>query len=402
VILMGFSHRQSHSGIGIPDVDGYETPLGEVAVDSDTLRAIEDLVLFRRVPESTVCDHSVEIQLPFLRRALPEARIMPLYVGEMGEQDRCTAAQVLGALLDEKTVMIASSDFTHYGPQFRFTPFPCDASVRERLREVDHRVIEGAGSLDPCVFRRELEATQSNTCGRAPVALLGEVLRSATGSEEVFQETLDYETSGQITGDWSHSVSYAALGYFRSHSFLLDERDCLALLDGAHRTLADLTAGRTPQTAKVQSGSPAIDRRAGVFVTIYEAGRLRGCIGNVSSRVPLAESVPALTLAAATEDPRFPAIQKGESGFEINLSLLTPLKQVASTLRIIPGEHGIVLDSEHGRGLLLPQVASRYGWDRDKFLDALTSKAGVPPSAVDAPSTRLFVFRAQVFGDRPG
>jgi AmmeMemoRadiSam system protein B/AmmeMemoRadiSam system protein A len=398
VVLLGFCHRRRHRAVGIPDVDAYSTPFGEAPLDARTIRSLGNGGLFRTMPEAELCDHSVEVQLPFLKRSLPDASLLPLYVGELSEGERREAARTLAELVDERTALIASSDFTHYGAQFRFTPFPADSYLGERLREMDGRVIAGAGSLDPAMFHRELEMTRSNTCGRGPIALLAETLRMTRGCE-IFQETLDYETSAEITGDRDHSVSYAALGYFRASSYLLEERDQQALVAAAHGMLDSLVHEGRPKAARATGGTPAIERRAGVFVTILQNGELRGCVGSVDSRHALRDAVGQLTLAAATEDPRFDPIRRGETGFTVSLSVLTPAKRVTSTDSVIAGEHGVVFDSSRHRGVLLPQVAQRHGWDRGQFLDALAVKAGAPRSALDDPLARLSVFRVQVFGD---
>jgi AmmeMemoRadiSam system protein A len=145
-------------------------------------------------------------------------------------------------------------------------------------------------------------------------------------------------------------------------------------------------------------GSAALGRRAGVFVTIRQRGELRGCIGDVDADRPLSEAVPELTIAAATKDPRFAPVTRGESGLDVEISVLTPLKRIASPDTLVAGEHGAVIEYGKRRGLLLPQVASERGWTTRDFLRALTRKAGLPDSAINNPVTRLWTFRVQTFG----
>ena len=395
VVLLGFSHARRHRGIAIPQLDAYRTPLGEVAIDTALAGALDDSPMFHKKPEAPLCDHSLEVQLPLLQDAVPNAKLLPLYVGELNDRERGAAAAQLAALIDERTVLIASSDFTHYGSAFHFVPFPCDDQVAGRLRDMDAQVAESAGSLDSSLFLRALEESGSTTCGSAPIALLLETLRRING-EELFQETLDYQTSGEITGDFRHSVSYAALGYFPLRSFQLGPQDRRALLDSAGRTLATLTSTGRGRPEPPRGGTPSLQRKAGVFVTLYQRGELRGCIGNVISRRSLAETVPELALSAATEDPRFPPVKRGESGFSLDISVLTPLKRIDSPLSVEAGVHGAVIEAHGRRGVLLPQVASNRNWTRERFLEGLAAKCGLPASAIDEPSTRLSVFRAQV------
>ena len=94
VIVAGFSHRGAPDGIAIPDIDAYQTPIGKVPVDSEMAGAISSALPFRRSPESLLCDHSVEIQLPLLRKALPQATVVPLYVGRLDQAARSHRARV--------------------------------------------------------------------------------------------------------------------------------------------------------------------------------------------------------------------------------------------------------------------------------------------------------------------
>jgi hypothetical protein len=210
IILLGFSHHGGVSGIAIPDVGAISTPLGDVILDAHTIHALARHNPFRILPESALCDHSIEIQLPFIQRAMPDALVTPLYVGRLHPGERLSAAASLRGVLSGAAILIASSDFTHYGHAFGYTPFPLNEETPYRLRGLDEGVIAAAASLDPDALLAELRRTGSNTCGYQPIALLLETL----SAENISQQTLDYQTSGELTGDYSLSVSYAALGYF--------------------------------------------------------------------------------------------------------------------------------------------------------------------------------------------
>ena len=129
VIVLAFPHRGGLSGLAVPDVDRIATALGEVALDPD-------FGGFPRVPEAHVCDHSFEIQLPFLQKCVPGARITALYVGRMDSAARGEAASKIAEAWRPGTVFLASSDFTHYGRSFGNVPFPTDDDVAARLREL--------------------------------------------------------------------------------------------------------------------------------------------------------------------------------------------------------------------------------------------------------------------------
>lgn len=398
VIVAGFAHRGAPEGILLPEIGSYQTPLGRVAVDTETAQRLAARAPFRFAPESRLCDHSVEIQLPLLQKAAPQAAIVPLYVSSLDAAARQAAAGHLADCLTPGTVLLASSDLTHYGRGFRYEPFPVDWAVAERLRKLDEEVIEAAGSLQEEFFLETLRRTGATVCGYNPISLLLATVRRLDFGHEYFQQTLDYQTSGEITGDYHHSVSYGALGYFPHTSFELDQDDQSFLLDLARRTLAHYQqTGKTTPPPFPSSGRPALARRAGVFVTLHSDGKLRGCIGNVFPVEPLEQAVPQLTLAAALDDPRFDPVSREEHGLEIEISVLSPMKRILRPEELRAGEHGALLRLGARQGLLLPQVASERGWTAEQFLRALGNKAGAGQQACWDPAAKLYVFRAQVF-----
>jgi AmmeMemoRadiSam system protein A len=333
--------------------------------------------------------------LPLLQVAAPGAPVVPVYVSRLDPDSRAAAAAKLASLLTPGTVMLASSDFTHYGRDFGYQPFPADDWVADRLRELDEGAIAAAGTLRAQEFLLELSDTGATVCGQEPIALLLETLRLLDAGEEIFQETLDYQTSGEITGDYRHSVSYAALGYFPYRAFEIGPEDGRALLASARRSLAAYLETGRRELVPAQ-GSAALDRRAAAFVTLHCHGSLRGCVGRRATHEPLSTLIPSLALASALEDSRFDPVRPGESDLEVEISLLTPMKRLANLEQFRVDEHGAMLETEYGSGLLLPQVATERGWSAKQFLEALTRKAGVARDAYRDPGARIEVFRAQI------
>jgi uncharacterized protein len=138
----------------------------------------------------------------------------------------------------------------------------------------------------------------------------------------------------------------------------------------------------------------------GAFVTLKEkpSGMLRGCIGTFAARSPLYKCVQDMTVSAATRDPRFESVTAAElEGLEIEISVLTPLERIDSPGVIEVGRHGICITHGHHHGVLLPQVAVEYGWDRETFLEHLCLKAGLPAGSWKHPEAVLEVFTAIVF-----
>ncbi len=391
VVLLAFPHRGGLKGVAAPEVEAISTPLGTVNIDPA-------FGGFRKVDEPRVCDHSFEIQLPFLQRVVPDAAITPLYVGPMREGERAEAADALARAWYPGVVFVASSDFTHYGASFDFTPFPPDDDAPERIRELDFASIEAAATLDSGRFLDSLDETGATVCGSGPIALLLDVMKRLDPGQ--YLTRLDYQTSGEKEHDFHHSVSYAALGCFPRAFYDVEADDRELLLDSAAETLRQLRETRNRQPYYARGGSAALLARRGAFVTLTHDDELLGCIGNRSGRGALARDIAELTLSAATEDPRFKPAAGKKGPIDIEISILTPFRRIFSESECVVGRHGVYLEKGTHAGLLLPQVASERGWTSREFLEALTRKSYLGPHVLRDSETRLFVFEAQVFGRR--
>ncbi|HVN03357.1 MAG TPA: AmmeMemoRadiSam system protein B [Bryobacteraceae bacterium] len=395
VVILGFAHRDGPAGISVPDVDGYETPLGETEVDRATMERLAVQRPFQFVEENRICDHSVEIQLPMLQRAAPRARVVPLFVGHLNSLERDRAAEMLAGLCDLKTIFLVSSDLTHFGRAFGYQPFPVDSKVSARLEHLDRNLMDAAASLDPQLFQETLDQSRSTLCGRSPIGLWLRTLSFVAG-DEIYQEILDYQTSGDVTGDYDHTVSYGAMGYFPVRSFWLDAAGRKLLLESARETLRHLRATGEHRPIPPREMLPALTRKAGVFVSLHQNGQLLGCMGSRTSNESLAEAVPEITLRAGLDDPRFPTVLGVEGEIDIEISILSPMKPIRDARGFRIGQHGAILESAGRAALLLPQVALRRDWDSDRFLSALSIKAGLGSKAYQNTDARLSVFQAQI------
>jgi AmmeMemoRadiSam system protein A len=151
-----------------------------------------------------------------------------------------------------------------------------------------------------------------------------------------------------------------------------------------------------------QSTSKVLAQPSGVFVTLHRGGRLRGCIGYLEAVKPMLEAVQDMAVAAAFNDPRFPPLRPEEvADLDIEISLLSPMRQIKNIDEIQVGRDGIYLVRGPNRGLLLPQVATEYGWDRLTFLKQTCVKAGLPPDAWEDPASRIFIFSANILHEPP-
>jgi len=147
--------------------------------------------------------------------------------------------------------------------------------------------------------------------------------------------------------------------------------------------------------------SEKLTEPAGAFVTLHKKGALRGCIGYVQAMKPLYESVQEMAVAAAFQDPRFPPLVESEiDDIDIEISVMSPVRQVSSTDKIEVGKHGIIIKRGFHQGLLLPQVATEQGWDRDTFLKHTCFKAGLDGDCWQKPDTEISIFSAEVFSEK--
>jgi AmmeMemoRadiSam system protein A len=157
--------------------------------------------------------------------------------------------------------------------------------------------------------------------------------------------------------------------------------------------------GSTGVGADVGELPAELTEPSGAFVSLHVDGRLRGCIGSIHASDPLAETVAEMAVAAATSDPRFPAMSARElRDTDIEVSVLTPLRPIAPE-DVEVGTHGLYVIQGRYRGLLLPQVPTQYGWDRETFLAQVCHKAGLPSDAWRAKDTQLLAFTAEVFSE---
>lgn len=141
--------------------------------------------------------------------------------------------------------------------------------------------------------------------------------------------------------------------------------------------------------------------KRGAFVTLHINGRLRGCIGYIAGIKPIPETIIDMAIASAFKDPRFPPLKREEfEKIDIEISVLTPIERVNNIDEIQVGRDGLIISNGYRQGLLLPQVATEYGWNREQFLEHTCYKAGLPGDAWKWKDTKIEKFSAQVFGEK--
>jgi len=182
-------------------------------------------------------------------------------------------------------------------------------------------------------------------------------------------------------------------------AFQLNNDEKKFLLRLARRTISGFLKNELP--GKQEFFSENLKTKTGAFVTLHKNKNLRGCIGYVSGFSPLQEAVTDLAVSAAFRDPRFSPVEEDElDEVDIEISVLTPLETVKDISEIVIGRDGLKIKQPPYEGLLLPQVASEYGWDVETFLEQTCGKAGLPKTAWKEPDTEIKKFSALIFGEK--
>lgn len=417
VVVLGPTHRvPMRNAVAVPEATHYATILGEIPIDTAFVRRLQRYPLFRPVAQAMPGEHSIEIEFPVLQAALGPFKLVPLVIGQMDDHAIREAADCLRAEIDESTLVVASTDFTHYGPRFEFVPFTTD--VEAGLKKLDMGAFEFIQARDPDGFRRYIDRTGASICGRDPVAILLSMLPDDAGVR-----LLKYDTSGRITGDWENTVSYVSAAVRcrwtpkplphpvekensvkkgRGPVMDIPDADRKALLALARGTIQNYFATRRKVAAR-DLGLPVtagMRQTAGAFVTLHKHGDLRGCIGEIFPTRSLHEAVIDHALNAAFRDHRFEPLTELELAVcDIEISALSEPREVATWKEIVLGKHGIVLHKDERSAVFLPQVAPEQGWDVATTLSHLAMKAGLDADAWRK-GARFEVFEAVVFGEK--
>ncbi|MFH1857838.1 MAG: AmmeMemoRadiSam system protein B [Candidatus Omnitrophota bacterium] len=405
VVLMCNSHTDSFDGISVYKEGYFETPLGLVPIDqarAEKLIAANPKIMDR--PSAHAQDHVLEVQLPFLQRVLKNFKIVPILFGSDNPELPKILAEALKSEIDDKTLLIASSDMSHY-PSYH------DA------KEADRKTIDAILSGDPAALDatlRSLEAqgirnTSTFLCGVSGVRTVMALAKDLGANHMTL---LSEANSGDTSGDRSRVVGYSAIAFIQSQEKakpaaaktdpeegILNNEEQKELLKIARSTVESYI--REDATPSFSPSSPNLNAPLGAFVTLRKHGQLRGCIGRFEPAIPLYQVVAQMAVAAATEDPRFrPVTQNELNELDYEISVLSPLRKVKSADEIELGKHGVQVVKGFRGGVFLPQVATEFQWDKETFLSELClEKAGLRADCWKDPSVNLYVFTAQVFSE---
>jgi AmmeMemoRadiSam system protein B/AmmeMemoRadiSam system protein A len=392
VVLIGPDHRVGFANGSVSGADYYQTPLGRVPVHHDAEVLLGNPRLFRTVAASEQSEHSLEVILPFLQRYLRDFQLVPLV---LGNADLAATAGALAPLIDRRTLVVVSSDLSHYLPYG-------EAVVKDR--DTIDRILAGDSAA--------LAAADNNACGKNGLLVLLELARRLNWQPVL----LHYANSGDTAGDRNRVVGYAALAFYEGEEekIMSDQKQLspeqgrdlvqLARLTIGERLRQPVAGGNLDKLA-VTLAAPACQEKRGVFVTLHKHGQLRGCIGSLTGYRPIVEGVREHALNAAFNDYRFQPLRAEElPELDIEVSILSepvPLayRDGADLLaRLRPGVDGVIIRSGGASATFLPQVWEQLP-DPAAFLSHLCQKAGLPAQEWRQGRLEVMTYQVRYFAE---
>lgn len=387
VVLIGPYH-QAHFPGACPWPSGkWMTPLGAISIDEDMAKALQqDNPLFNAPISYHEKEHSLEVHVPFIQTLFPKAKLVPILISDPHYAK--TLAKTLAKFVNKENVLvIASTDMSHYHPKQKANQIDSDTfKSLKKGYEQDNFIPLYEG----------IDHNDIQLCGAAAVMTLLELSKLLNwGDFDVFA----YHDSGETTGDDKSVVGYGAIGVTAKKEEGLNEKQRMNLLYMARQTLQDfLNTGKSPVFSV---DDPALLLPRAVFVTLRDkTGDLRGCIGRFIPDEPLYKAICHMAIDAATQDSRFsPVTLKELDQLVIEVSILSPIQQVASVEDIHYGKNGVILSQGSHRGVFLPEVANSFP-NKAAFLSELCSqKVGLNRKCWQDPKTTIETFTTEEFAE---
>jgi len=416
-VIVGPTHRVAVAGCAYPTASAFATPLGSVPLLRGIGDAVRGLTGVTAHDETHQDEHAIEVQLPFLQKVLPNTPIVPINAGQIRQE---VLADVIERFLTESTLLVISSDLSHYLPY----------DVANELDALTlGQILTLGGPLQ-----------HEQACGATPINGVIELAQR----HGWYPELLAACNSGDTAGDKSRVVGYCAIAFFEAAATDLEldddsgwsvepvpavspswsveqgvERPAVETTNAQPASLPETTQPAQPGALPESAGPVLIaqaraaienrlgiaaetppawgewaDQRSGTFVTLTKNGELRGCIGSLVDERPLTMSVPANALNAAFNDPRFAPVTAGEwPSIEVEVSVLTepspilvddgvggfrpPANEAEALAALQPGVDGVIFSARGRQSTFLPQVWEQLP-EPKIFLDHLRAKAGLP------------------------
>jgi AmmeMemoRadiSam system protein A/AmmeMemoRadiSam system protein B len=383
-------------GASIYTSGDYITPLGHIKMDDLGIYLVKQYPVFTDDPAPHLNEHTIEVQLPFLQFILQRNfSIVPIVLGTSSPITCKEIARTLKPYFNSQNLFVISTDLCHYPPY-------------EQARKIDSITTGAVLSNNPESFLTTLNEVESNKdipnlltamCGWTSVLTLLDITSTIN---DLSINMVDYQNSGDIErGDKSRVVGYVALSIEKNNkaSFYLTIGDQKNLLNIARESITGYLAKSIKPKLHQTSFSTNLKQSAGAFVTLTKQGKLRGCIGSMSTEKPLFKTVREVAISAAVNDSRFePVSFKDLKDLKIEISVLTPMRKISSINEIIIGKHGIFIKKGMKKGTFLPHVPVEHNWTLDEFLGYCSrDKADLDWDGWK--DAEIFVYEAIVFSE---
>lgn len=395
IIILTPDHAGKVSGVALPLFDAYAIPTGTLSVNTNVVKKLSEQPFFNFNDSAFYREHSLEIQLPFIKKFFKHVNIVPLIVGKINCAQAKLIATELTPYINKKTLVVVSSDFVHYGKRFNYTPF--DDHQQLRIRHLNSHAIELIEHGTCAPFANFVQKTGATICGANPIKILLSLLElNAFGNVE--PRFIAYDTSSK--SDTDNVVSYVGMLFTTQklaslpHEQQLTQYEKTSLLTEAHDVLNHLHDEHFMPTLYYPIKSFGLKQAKGAFTTFDTADdKLRGCIGRIITSGPLYKTVADVTIDTALKDTRFSPVTKEEvPSLKLKLSILDQPKKVKGYKNIIIGKHGIILKSNGKSAVFLPEVPIDFKWNLQQTLTRLTKKAQLPADIWKTDDAQFEVF----------
>jgi hypothetical protein len=401
VFILASSHRAYFEGASIYAYGNYITPLGEVKINHAIANKLRlESKYFSYVSLAHTTEHSLEVQLPLLQYKMgDDLSIVPIVIGTQSKNECRKIAQALKPYFIPENLFVISSDFSHY-PAYKDAISWDEKTANAILLNSPEEFLAAIDDKKDDI----VENMSTRACGWTSLLTLLYLTEDNSG---LSYHKLVYTNSGDSEfGDKQRVVGYHSLVLTDAQqhdnqpsSFSLTEQDKTQLLMIARETLVTYINFNEIREFDTSNFSENLQMNIGAFVTLTKNNKLRGCIGRFISDDPVYKVVQHMAIASATKDSRFLPVSKNEfDDLEIEISVLTPLREIESIDEIELGKHGIYIKKGYQTGTLLPQVATENQWNKEEFLGhCARDKARIGWDGWK--NAELFVYEAIVFSD---
>lgn len=399
VIVISPSHQVYFPFASVFEGDAYVTPLNSIKVDkklSQEIASQNSLVRLSKEAHSwqkVTPEHSLEVQIPFIQKVLPNAKIVPIV---MGKQDNQTTHALVNAIvsslkklnLTDSVLLIASSDLSHYHSY-------------ETAKNLDAKLIDVFNNYDYFKLSSMAQNNEFEACGYGPISVVMQVCETLGANKA---QSLFYATSGDspfVRAQKDRVVGYFAGTLLEIPNFYpkelpeFSEKEQQELKNLVANTIESFVVGMKKPVIEYSSFPASFSYQFTGFVTIEKNKELRACMGHTFATKPLYLELQDVARLSATSDWRFGKIKQDELPYlSYEITILSRFRKVLDFSQIKIGKHGLYIQYKNQNGLLLPQVAQERNWDVTTFLEHLCIKAGLPKTTYLDPLAEIFLFDA--------